>query len=139
MQQAAKLLDEVVVRGDARALVEEALEKMRNGEWIMVREGTASRNLLGLLPMFSDQYYNRALLVTDDKHPGDLITDGHIDHIIRTAIILNTIIPNIIPIMNHKSDFVLTVASDTSISSTSPRTVFPIFIISNPPITGFPI
>jgi adenine deaminase len=66
--------------------MEEALEKMRNGEWIMVREGTASRNLLGLLPMFSDQYYNRALLVTDDKHPGDLITDGHIDHIIRTAI-----------------------------------------------------
>lgn len=66
--------------------IEEAKEKMRNGEWIMVREGTASRNLNALMEMFDQKYYRHALLVTDDKHPGDLIADGHIDHIIRRAV-----------------------------------------------------
>lgn len=66
--------------------IDEAKEKLRNGEWIMVREGTASRNLEALIEMFDQKYYRHALLVTDDKHPGDLIRDGHIDHIIRRAI-----------------------------------------------------
>ena len=36
--------------------------------------------------MFEDPYYQRCLLVTDDKHPGDLIRIGHIDAIIREAV-----------------------------------------------------
>ncbi len=64
----------------------EALEKHRNGEWIMVREGTAAHNLEQLIPIFEDKYFRRVLLVTDDRHPGDLITEGHIDYIIRRAI-----------------------------------------------------
>lgn len=50
------------------------------------RQGTAAKNLKGLMGMFEDPYYQRCLLVTDDKHPGDLIRIGHIDAIIREAV-----------------------------------------------------
>lgn len=52
----------------------------------MIRQGTAAKNLKGLMGMFEDPYYQRCLLVTDDKHPGDLIRIGHIDAIIREAV-----------------------------------------------------
>lgn len=38
------------------------------------------------MPLFEAPYYNRILLVTDDKHPLDLLNDGHIDAIIRKAV-----------------------------------------------------
>ena len=66
----------------------EALEKLRRGQWIMIREGTAARNLEALMPLFEAPYYERCMLVTDDKHPGDLISMGHIDYIIRRAVSL---------------------------------------------------
>lgn len=66
----------------------EALEKLRRGQWIMIREGTAARNLEALMPLFEAPYYERCMLVTDDKHPGDLIYMGHIDYIIRRAVSL---------------------------------------------------
>ena len=65
---------------------EEAREKFARGQWIMIRQGTAAKNLKGLIGMFEDPYYQRCLLVTDDKHPGDLIRIGHIDAIIREAV-----------------------------------------------------
>lgn len=65
---------------------EEAVEKLKRGQWIMIREGTAAKNLKALLPLFGKKYYSRCMLVTDDKHPGDLISLGHIDYIIREAI-----------------------------------------------------
>ncbi len=65
---------------------EEAFEKLKRGQWIMIREGTAAKNLKALLPLFDDEYCNRCMLVTDDKHPGDLIELGHIDYIIREAV-----------------------------------------------------
>lgn len=65
---------------------EEAKEKFARGQWIMIRQGTAAKNLKGLMGMFEDSYYQRCLLVTDDKHPGDLIRIGHIDAIIREAV-----------------------------------------------------
>lgn len=64
----------------------EAIEKLRMGQWIMVREGTAAKNLEALLPLFDDEYFGRCMLVTDDKHPGDILSQGHIDYIIRSAI-----------------------------------------------------
>lgn len=67
---------------------EEAREKMARGQWIMVRQGTAAQNLKKLMPVFEAPYYQRAMLVTDDKHPGDLIRGGHIDFIIREAVAL---------------------------------------------------
>jgi adenine deaminase len=65
---------------------EEAKEKIRRGQWIMIREGTAAKNLEALLPLFEEPYYHRCMLVTDDRHPGELIRQGHLDYIIKKAI-----------------------------------------------------
>lgn len=65
---------------------EEALEKLRCGQWIMVREGTAARNLEALIQVCREPYAQRCMFVTDDKHSGDLKQTGHIDGIIRKAI-----------------------------------------------------
>lgn len=65
---------------------EEALEKLRCGQWIMVREGTAARNLEALIQICREPYAQRCMFVTDDKHSGDLKQTGHIDGIIRKAI-----------------------------------------------------
>ena len=64
---------------------EEGLERIRKGQWLMIREGTAAKNLEALLPAFDEPYNKRCLLVTDDKHPADLINEGHIDAIIKKA------------------------------------------------------
>ncbi len=65
---------------------DEAKEKLARGQWIMIRQGTAAKNLDALLPLFQPPYYQRAMLVTDDSHPGDLIQNGHMDALIRYAI-----------------------------------------------------
>ena len=65
---------------------QEAKEKFARGQWIMVREGTAAHNLEALLPLFEAPYAQRIMLVTDDKHPCDLLRDGHIDAIVRKAV-----------------------------------------------------
>lgn len=65
---------------------ENALEKLRKGQYIMIREGTAAKNLEALLPLLTPQYASRCLFVTDDKHPNDLLNLGHIDAIIRKAV-----------------------------------------------------
>ncbi len=66
--------------------LDEAVEKLRLGQVIMIREGTAARNLDALLPLLTPKYGDRCMLCTDDKHPGDLLRLGHIDYIIRRAI-----------------------------------------------------
>lgn len=65
---------------------EDAVEKLKRGQWIMIREGTAAKNMDTLMPLFQEPYCTRCMLVTDDKHPGDLIKLGHIDYMIRKAI-----------------------------------------------------
>ncbi len=65
---------------------EEAKERIRKGQWLMIRNGTAAKNLQALLPLFDEPYNRRCLLVTDDIHPYDILRDGHIDSIIREAI-----------------------------------------------------
>ena len=64
----------------------EAIEKIARGQWIMVREGTAAKNLKALLPICEPPYCSRAMFCTDDRHPGDLIRTGHLDAIIREAV-----------------------------------------------------
>lgn len=66
--------------------IHEAMEKLRRGQYVMVREGTAAQNMESLLSLFREPYCSRCMLVTDDKHPGDLLQGGHIDYIIRKAI-----------------------------------------------------
>ena len=65
---------------------EEAKERIRKGQWVMIRQGTAARNLEALLPLFDEPWSHRCLLVCDDKHPADLVTIGHIDDIIRQSV-----------------------------------------------------
>lgn len=64
---------------------EEAAERIRKGQWVMIRQGTAARNLEGLIDLFEPPFSSRCLLVTDDKCPADILNDGHIDAIIRRA------------------------------------------------------
>lgn len=65
---------------------EEAKERIRKGQWVMIRQGTAARNLEALLPLFDAPWAHRCLLVSDDKHPADLLNNGHMDDIIRQAV-----------------------------------------------------
>lgn len=64
----------------------EALEKLSRGMRIYIREGSAARNLEALLPAIKPNTIGRFCFCTDDRHPGDLADEGHIDHIVRKAI-----------------------------------------------------
>lgn len=64
----------------------EAVERITKGQHIMIRQGTAAHNLEALLPLFDEPWSRRCMLVTDDRHPADLLKEGHIDNIIRLAV-----------------------------------------------------
>jgi adenine deaminase len=64
----------------------EALDKLRAGMHIMIREGTGARNLRDLLPLVTAENCHRMMWCTDDRHPHDIMEKGHIDDIIRRAI-----------------------------------------------------
>jgi len=64
----------------------DAIAKLERGQYIMIREGTAARNLEALTPLLCPQYADRCMFCTDDKHPNDLLEKGHIDYIIKKAI-----------------------------------------------------
>lgn len=70
------------------ASMDEALEKLKRGQWIMIREGTAAKNMESLLPLCKKPYSNRCMFVTDDRHTGDLLSSGHMDAVIRKAVSL---------------------------------------------------
>lgn len=64
---------------------EEALEKLRLGFCLMVREGSLAKNLKDLLPAIPQAALRRTTLVTDDCHPEDLVRSGHLNHLIKMA------------------------------------------------------
>jgi len=66
--------------------LKEAKEKLKNGMWIQMREGTTARNLKDLLPLVTTKNSRRIFFVTDDRHPKELLKEGHIDSMIRQAI-----------------------------------------------------
>lgn len=66
----------------------EAMEKMRLGIRVFIREGSAARNLQALLPAVTDSTAHLFCFCTDDRHPADLHGEGHIDHVVRRAISL---------------------------------------------------
>lgn len=66
--------------------LDNALEKLRKGQFIMIREGTAAQNLDALQPLLTWQFASRCMFATDDKHPWDLLNKGHIDYICRRAV-----------------------------------------------------
>lgn len=67
---------------------EEALEKLRRGMVIMIREASGARNLRDLLPLVTPETSRRFMFVTDDRNPVHLLEEGHIDSMIRQAIAL---------------------------------------------------
>jgi adenine deaminase len=66
--------------------IDEAQEKMRAGMQIMLREGSAAKNLGDLLPLVTPKNAGRFLFVSDDRHPADILGQGHIDFMVRTAV-----------------------------------------------------
>ena len=66
--------------------VEEALEKLRAGMTIFIREATNAHNLKDLLPLVNERNHHRVCFCTDDRQPADLLDQGHIDYMVRTAI-----------------------------------------------------
>jgi adenine deaminase len=64
----------------------EALEKLAAGMHIMIREGTGARNLSALLPVVTERNARRLMWCTDDRHPHDLLEEGHIDSIVAAAV-----------------------------------------------------
>ena len=67
-------------------ILEEAKEKLRLGMYIMVRQGTAARNLEDLLPLINSENSRNCFFVTDDRHPQDLLEEGHINFLVKKAV-----------------------------------------------------
>ena len=67
---------------------DEALEKRRLGMSIMIREGSAARNLEALLPLVLRHGPAHCLLCTDDREPDHLLDEGHINDVVRKAVAL---------------------------------------------------
>ena len=65
---------------------DEALEKLSLGMWIMIREGSTAKNLAELSKIVSKGCPERVMLVTDDQHADDLISEGHMDRVLRRAV-----------------------------------------------------
>jgi adenine deaminase len=75
------------IRSDHECLSRsEALEKARRGMSIWIREGTAAKNLDELLPLVTPQNSACFAFATDDRHPWDLLSHGHVDHHVRRSI-----------------------------------------------------
>jgi len=66
--------------------VEEAREKLRMGMWVMLREGSTTKNLKDLLPLVTRENVGRFFFVTDDRHPRDLLAEGHINYMVKMAV-----------------------------------------------------
>ncbi len=64
----------------------EGLEKLKAGVFLMIREGSVTRNMKALLPLINPIYGDRIGFVTDDRLPHDLLKDGGVDMLVRMAI-----------------------------------------------------
>ncbi|HIE19358.1 TPA: adenine deaminase [Candidatus Bathyarchaeota archaeon] len=65
---------------------EEAMEKLSLGMWVMIREGSTAKNLSELASIVSKGCPEKIMLVTDDQHADDLLTEGHLDHVLKRAV-----------------------------------------------------
>ncbi len=66
--------------------IEELLDRLRLGMYILIREGSAARNLEALVRAVTKENLRRCLFCTDDKHPEDILMGGHIDNNLRLAV-----------------------------------------------------
>ncbi|PRD37847.1 UNVERIFIED_CONTAM: ade [Trichonephila clavipes] len=66
----------------------EAMEKLRKGMRVLIREGSVSKDLHALAPMLTERTSPYCCFCTDDRNPLDIAEHGHLDYLIRTAIAL---------------------------------------------------
>jgi adenine deaminase len=75
------------IRSDHEATTyEEALEKRRLGMWVMLREASIARNLRDLLPLVKEYGSDWCMFCTDDREPGFIVEEGHINQMVRVAV-----------------------------------------------------
>jgi len=65
---------------------DEALEKLRKGMHVLIREGSVSKDLHALIPIITERHSPFIAFCTDDRNPLDIAEEGHLDFMIRTAI-----------------------------------------------------
>ena len=76
------------IRSDHETLtVEEGRERLRAGMWVLIREASMARNLLALLPLVEEYGISRIAFCTDDKDPDDIAENGHINGMVRDAVV----------------------------------------------------
>ena len=83
-EDAKKYIEAAISTDHECFTAEEALDKIKHGMKIIIREGSAAKNfdaLIDLLP----EYYEKMMFCSDDKHPDDLI-EGHINLLVKRAI-----------------------------------------------------
>lgn len=66
--------------------IEEMMERIRAGMYIAIRQGSAAKDLEVLIKGVTPENMRRCMMCTDDKHPEDILKEGHIDHNVRIAI-----------------------------------------------------
>jgi len=75
------------IRSDHEAYTaEEGRERLRAGMWLLIREGSAARNLAALLPLVAEYGADRIAFCTDDREPEHISDDGHINSMVRDAV-----------------------------------------------------
>jgi adenine deaminase len=75
------------IRSDHEAYTaEEGRERLRAGMWLLIREGSAARNLAALLPLLQEYGSRRIAFCTDDREPEHIADDGHINSMVRDAV-----------------------------------------------------
>ncbi|NUR77032.1 MAG: adenine deaminase [Thermoleophilia bacterium] len=75
------------IRSDHEAYTaEEGRERLRAGMWLLIREGSAARNLEALLPLLAEYGPHRIAFCTDDREPEHIAADGHVNSMVRDAV-----------------------------------------------------
>lgn len=75
------------IQTDHEAITQaEASERIKRGMYVHLREGSQTKNLRDLLPVVTSDNHHRFLFCTDDLHPADIVTHGHINHLVNLAI-----------------------------------------------------
>jgi adenine deaminase len=75
------------IRSDHEATtLEEGRERLRAGMWVLIREASGARNLAALLPLVAEHGPNRLAFCTDDRDPDHIVSDGHLNAMVRAAV-----------------------------------------------------
>jgi adenine deaminase len=75
------------IRSDHEATtLEEGRERLRAGMWVLIREASGARNLPALLPLVAEYGPNRLAFCTDDRDPDHIVSEGHLNSMVRAAV-----------------------------------------------------